>query len=91
MYMHESTVVIEALAVWLVIYIYCCIDYFAQVDVTKVWLKDDIDKSAYFPYVDGSFRLDENPRVASYATLLVEGSDTPTVTVCDCNWGSRYD
>jgi len=37
---------IEALAVWLVIYVYCCIDYFAQVDAMKVWLKDDIDESA---------------------------------------------
>jgi len=45
-----------------------------------VWLKDDIDDTAYFPCSDGSLRLDENPRVASYATLLVKGPDAATVT-----------
>jgi len=35
------------------------------VDVPKVWLKDDIDDTAYFPYPDGSFRLEKNFRVQS--------------------------
>ena len=46
-----------------------------------MWFKDDIDNTAYFSYSDGSFRLDENSRVASYATMLIKGPYSATATV----------
>lgn len=43
-----------------------------QVNPSEVWLRDEIDETAYFPQQDGSFNL-LGAGISSYTHLIVEG------------------
>lgn len=47
-----------------------------QVDLSRLWLKVDIEDTGYFPVdSNGHFRLQDNARVLPYCTLLVKGPE----------------
>lgn len=53
-----------------------CFSGFVQVNPSEVWLRDEIDGTAYFPLQDENLDL-QSQGVLHYATLIVVG---PTVT-----------
>ena len=48
------------------------LNHVVQVYLSKAWLRDEVDRAVYLLQPDGNFNLQE-PRVPSYASLIVEG------------------